>query len=81
VGDKRVIRLERELPDTAIEQLNEQFGDVVMDGKIERTYALTEEANEPELLTKPRIVFSYDHKSAGRLKQMIDQINKLGRFS
>jgi hypothetical protein len=64
-----------------IERLNEQFGDIVTNGKIEPTYALPEEANEPELLNKPRIVFSYDHKSAGRLKQMIDRINELGRLS
>jgi len=81
VGDKRVIRLEKELSAAAIEQLNEQFGDIVTSGKIEPSYALPEEANEPELLNKPRIVFPYDHKSAGRLKQMIDQINKLGRFT
>jgi uncharacterized protein (TIGR00730 family) len=81
VGDKRVMRLEKELPDTSIQQLNDQFGDIVTTGRIERTYALPEEANEPELLNKPRIVFSYDHQSAGRLKQMIDQINKIGRFA
>ena len=81
VGDKRVIRLEKELSAAAIEQLNDQFSDIVTTGKIEPTYALPEEANEPELLNKPRIVFTYDHKSAGRLKQMIDQINKLGRFA
>jgi hypothetical protein len=80
VRDKRVVRLERELSDAAVQQLNEQFGDVVAEGKIEKTFALTEEANEPELQGKPRLVFSYDHHSAGRLKQMIDQINKLGRF-
>jgi uncharacterized protein (TIGR00730 family) len=80
VGDKRVIRMEKELPDDSIQQLNDQFGDIIPTGRIERTYALPEEANEPELLTKPRITFSYDHQSAGRLKQMIDQINKLGRF-
>jgi hypothetical protein len=81
VGDKRVIRLEKELPNEAIEQLNEQFGDMFTSGKIERTYALPEEANEPELLNKPRLAFSYAHKSAGRLKQMVEQINKLGRFA
>ncbi len=81
VRNKRVVRLERELPDAALQQLNEQFKDVVAEGKIERTYALPEEANEPELLNKPRIVFAYDHHSAGRLKQLIDQINKLGKFS
>ena len=81
VGEKRVIRLERDLSDAAIAQLNEQFSDVVTSGVIERTYALPDEANEPDLLNKPRIAFSYDHKSAGRLKQMIDQINKFGRYS
>ena len=81
VGEKRVLRLEKELPDTAIQQLNDQFSDVVTGGRIETSYALPDEANEPELLSKPRIVFSYDHKSAGRLRQMIDLINKLGRFS
>jgi uncharacterized protein (TIGR00730 family) len=81
VGDKRVIRLEKELSDAAIEQLNEQFSDIVSSGVIGRTYALPDEANEPELLNKPRIAFSYDHKSAGRLKQMINQINKMGRYS
>jgi uncharacterized protein (TIGR00730 family) len=80
VGDKRVIRLERELSNSAMEQLNEQFADLVDDGAIERAYALPEEANEPELLDKPRIAFSYSHKSAGRLKQMIDQVNRLGKF-
>jgi uncharacterized protein (TIGR00730 family) len=80
VGEKRVIRLERELSDKAIAQLNEQFGDILNGGPIERTYALPEESNEPELLDKPRIAFDYDHKSAGRVKQMIDQINRLGKF-
>jgi uncharacterized protein (TIGR00730 family) len=81
VGAKRVLRLEKELPDSAIEQLNNDFGDIVAEGEIETTYALPEESNEPELLSKPRLVFSYDHTSAGRLKQMIDQINKLGKFA
>lgn len=80
VGDKLVIRMEKELPDAGIEQLNEQFSDVVTQGKIEKTYAFPEEANEPELLKKPRIAFSYDHHSAGRLRQLIDQLNRLGRF-
>ena len=81
VGNKRVIRLEKDLGAEAIEQLNDQFSDIVTHGKIERTYALPEESNEPDLLGKPRIAFEYAHKSAGRLKQMIDQINKLGKYA
>ncbi|UCG52773.1 MAG: LOG family protein [Candidatus Latescibacterota bacterium] len=81
VGGKLVIRLEKDLPTPAIKTLNEQFGDLVAGGEIERTYALPEEANEPELLSKPRIAFQYDHSSAGKLRELIDQINKLGRFA
>lgn len=80
VRDKFVVRLEKDLSLKAIDALNEQFGDLVTEGRIEKTYAFPEEANEPELLAKPRIAFSYDHRSAGRLRQLIDQINKLGRF-
>jgi uncharacterized protein (TIGR00730 family) len=80
VGQKLVIRLDKELPDSGIDQLNETFSDIVVEGVIEKTYALPEEANEPELLKKPRIAFSYDHRSAGRLRQMIEMINKLGRL-
>lgn len=79
VGDRRVVRLERELGDDAMENLNEEYGDVVTEGKIERTGALREESNEPELNSKPRIVFSYNHQSAGRLNQMITRINELGQ--
>lgn len=80
VGDLRVLRLEKELNDAALDQLNDQFADIITSGRIKRTYALPEEANEPELTDKPRIAFAYDHKSAGRLKEMIDLINKLGKF-
>lgn len=81
VGNRFVIRLEKELPTAAINTLNERFGNLAAGGKITKTDALPEEANEPELLDKPRIVFPYDHKSPGRLKQLIDEINDLGRFA
>jgi hypothetical protein len=81
VGDKVVIRLERDLPAAAIQTLNDEFADLVTKGKIEKTCALPEESNEPELLSKPRLMFSYDHRSSARLKELIDQINTLGRFA
>lgn len=78
VGRKRVLRLEKELTDENIEELNGSFGDIVQDGRIDKTGALPEEANEPELLHKPRIVFEYNHKSSGRTRQLIDKINDMG---
>jgi uncharacterized protein (TIGR00730 family) len=79
VGRKRVLRLEKELTDENIEELNGMFGDIVQDGRIDKTGALPEESNEPELQDKPRIVFEYNHKSAGRTRQLIDKINEMGK--
>ena len=79
VYSRLVIRLEKELPDSALTILNEQFADLVKFGKIFKTQALPEEADEPELAAKPRIIFNYNKKSAGRLNQMILKINELGR--
>ena len=40
--------------------------------------ALPEEADEPSILEKPRIAFSYSKKSAGRLNDLILETNHLG---
>ena len=46
---------------------------------IEKTGALHEEANEPELDDKPRLVFTLNRQSASRLHEMILAINEMGR--
>jgi uncharacterized protein (TIGR00730 family) len=78
VGNRLVIRLEKELSDRHISILNEKFRDLAASGKISKTSALREEADEPNLRSKPRIVFSYDRGRAGRLNEMILEINRLG---
>jgi hypothetical protein len=79
VREQQVLRLERELSDEDIEELNDTFKDILERGKIKKTYALPEEANEPELLLKPRIVFSYNYRSAARIRQLINRINEMGK--
>jgi uncharacterized protein (TIGR00730 family) len=79
VGNRLVIRLENELSDDYIRILNEKFRDLVASGRISKTSALREEADEPDLQSKPRIVFAYDRGRAGRLNEMILEINRLGR--
>ncbi len=79
VYSRLVIRLEKELTDSHVAVLNEKFADLIRVGKIFKTPALPEEADEPELATKPRIIFNYNKKSAGRLNEMILTINELGR--
>ena len=79
VRRKLVVRLEKELSDEHVEVLNSEFGDLVNKGKIEKTPALPEEANEPEIADKPRLVFSYNQQSAARLNQLFLRINELGQ--
>ncbi len=74
VNDELVIRMKTPLPDGFVAELSEQFDDMLMGGDIRQaTGALPEEAGEYAEL--PRLVFSYDKKSAGRLRLLINAIN------
>lgn len=81
VRDTLVLRLEKELDDHQIEQLNQSYADLVRVGKIERVAPFTAESDEPDLLSKPRLGFSYNGKSAGRLNKMLLAINQMGQTS
>jgi hypothetical protein len=78
VKNRLVIRLEKELQDADITLLNYKFQDLIKSDKVHKTPALPEESDEPNLLSKPRITFSHNRRSAGRLNEMILMINKLG---
>lgn len=79
VGDILVIRLEKQLSDAGIEQINRSFSDLLISGSIARSEALPTESDEPKLLSKPRLAFAYNRRSAGRLNQMVLAINEMGR--
>ncbi len=78
VRDRLVIRLERELSDEDVEELNRTFPDLPASGRIAKTAALPEEEDQPDLRSKPRLVFPYDRGHAGRLHELILAINRLG---
>lgn len=81
VRDRLILRLERDLTDEHLEELNETFGSLVKGGKIERTKPHSYESDEPHLLSKSRIAFSYGGTHAGRLNLMIHRINEMGAFA
>ena len=81
VRDKLVVRLEKELHEKQIRELSHSFADIILDGEIQATEALPAEGDQPELLDKPRIAFSYNDQSASRLTQMIHTINQLGQLA
>jgi uncharacterized protein (TIGR00730 family) len=77
VRGKLVVRLERELSDENVEELNETFADIVTKGKIEKAKPFPDESNEPDLQAKSRLAFSYT-ASPSRLHEMILAINRMG---
>lgn len=72
-----VMRLKLELSTAAVVQLNEEFADILSQGKISKSKALPQ---EKDLSTNelPRLVFHFNQKSHGRLYELIAKINHLG---
>jgi uncharacterized protein (TIGR00730 family) len=79
VGPKFVIRLHRPLPAPFVQALAQEFADLVVAGTIEQGEALPEEREqEPTLNDLPRLVLEMDRAKAGRLRQLIDRVNRDG---
>ena len=73
-----VMRLKLKLSQETVEQLNQDFSDIITTGKIIQGIAFPEEQKEPELLDLPRLSFYFNQKSLGRLHQLIATINNSG---
>ena len=71
VRDRLVIRLEKQLSNEHIEEINDNFSGLLKHGKIKKSNALFQEADQPSLLDKPRLVFSCNDRTAGRLNLMV----------
>jgi uncharacterized protein (TIGR00730 family) len=77
VGKDLVMRLASPLPPEALARLNEQFADIVTEGEIRAAETSAEElASEPALAALPRLRMNFDRRSFGRLRQLIDEINR-----
>ena len=77
VDGQLVIRLKAELCEGGIDQLNEEFGDILTKGKIREVSAFdAERGDETEEL--PRLALHFNQRSLGRLHQMIRYLGKIG---
>ncbi|MEI6350361.1 MAG: TIGR00730 family Rossman fold protein [Verrucomicrobiota bacterium] len=76
VGKKLVIRMDHPLTDRAIAELNREFSDLIASGKIERSEALPEELNQPEIAKLPRLVLTPNRRNFGRARALIDAVNR-----
>jgi uncharacterized protein (TIGR00730 family) len=78
VGRRLVVRLLRSIPEPLVEALSREFADIVVSGPIVQSPALEEEDDEPELAALPRLVFNFNRTDFGRLRQLIDRVNRDG---
>ena len=76
VGQELVIRLQRQLTDGAIQELNRRFSDLLDSGPLRASRALKQEQNEAELMNLPRLVAGSHRRNFGRLRQMLDAVNE-----
>ena len=75
VKDTLVLRITSSLQEEQLASLNENFSDILVDGKIEQVKALPEERNEPELADLPRLKMHFDRRQLGKLRMLIDEVN------
>jgi predicted Rossmann-fold nucleotide-binding protein len=74
-----ILRLQRPPSPALLGRIRDEFADIVEPGgTFELTTALPAEANDTELAELPRLRFPFDRRSLGRLRQLIDLINREG---
>lgn len=71
-----VLRLKQPISAELLEELNFHFADVLSSGRIEQVSALKDERDEPLLADLSRLTFRFNRRSLGRLRLMIDAINR-----
>jgi uncharacterized protein (TIGR00730 family) len=77
VGRQLVIRIKTPISADQVEDLRTRFADLLTGGAFEQRGPLPEELEEPALKDYSRIVFSFNRRNAGRLRQLIDHLNRL----
>ena len=76
VRSNLVMRLQHRPSEALLETINTNFTDILVEGRFQIGEALPEEHDDPELADLPRLIFQFDRRNYGRLRQLIDCINR-----
>jgi hypothetical protein len=76
-GNRLVIRLNSELSDADVEQLNENFSDILVKGRIEKSQPLPQEKQDVAD-GYSHLVMYFNQRDLGRLYQFIAALNQFG---
>ncbi|MFA7480709.1 MAG: LOG family protein [Vulcanimicrobiota bacterium] len=75
-GEDLFLRLSEPLPEGMLEALNQEFGDLLVAGKIEATECPPDPSIDPNMKCLPHLKLRFDLAAYGRLRLMIDRINE-----
>ncbi len=76
VKNKLVLRLKTRPSDEFLADVNANFADILSGGDFALGGPLSEERDEVDLALFPRMIFRFNRRSLGRLRQLIDAINR-----
>ncbi len=77
VKELLVLRIKNAPGESALAAMNEDFADIIAEGKIKAIKPTPEELEHSEHLDLKRIAFNFNRRDYGRLRQMIDVLNGL----
>lgn len=77
VGDRLVLRLNRAVDDDVVATLESEFADIIVSGGIEAVGPTRLERRDDDVVHLPRLALRFDHRSFGRLHQLIRRLNAL----
>ena len=73
--DDLIIRLHRKPTDEQLARINREFRDIAVRGEFKVSGPLTAERDEPALAHLHRLVFHFNKRDHGRLRELIDLLN------
>ncbi|MBI3837006.1 MAG: LOG family protein [Planctomycetia bacterium] len=76
VKHKLVFRLKEPISQELLAAINVEFADIINGGEFTLGGPLGEEKDEPDLAAFPRLIFRFNRRSLGRLRLLIDAINR-----
>lgn len=76
VRQQLVFRLKAAPTAASMQTINDEFRDILVDGDFELASALPEEDDDPDLRGLQRLVFQFDRRNHGRLRNLVDFLNR-----
>ncbi len=77
VSDLLVIRLRSPPTQAELDRLSTEFADICGEGDIDASDALPAEVADNDVIALPRVVLQFDRTHYGRLRMLIDALNRL----